>query len=201
MKAVIILCILVSQASVIGYPRISPKDQSVSQTAAGKGERSRVWRAARYRGLTMGKSKVADMLRVLGKPQRSEIFNDATADAEIWYHYDGVWEFSGRLTFHVHKATHMIEFVELVPEALKKEDVIKYFGADYIITRYDFDSCLGDEESAPIFESPRGSIISIEYRQRGIAISVNERGDVNAISYVSKPLGPAESKCNPSKNG
>ena len=72
---------------------------------------------------------------------------------------------------------------------------MKHFGSDYMLTKYDFDKCLGDEESAPVYESANGPLLEIEYRHRGIAISVTENGKVNTISYVSKPIGTAASKC------
>jgi hypothetical protein len=73
--------------------------------------------------------------------------------------------------------------------------VVKHFGPDYILTRYDFDECLGTEESAPMYESPNGSFRSVEYRKRGIAVSITEKGKVNTISYVSRPVGTRKSRC------
>lgn len=83
----------------------------------------------------------------------------------------------------------------MYPKGLSKEDAIKHFGSDYIITRYDFDLCLGNEESAPLFESPTGSVTFVEYRQRGIAIAVDDNSKVDHIRYVSEPIGAASSKC------
>jgi hypothetical protein len=143
----------------------------------------------------MGKSKMAEMRRVLGRPKRSEVFNEDKSYPEVWYHYEGTWEFPGSLTVVVDKITDTIQEVDMYPKALRKEVAIKHFGPDYIITRYDFDLCLGDEESAPLFESPSGSVISIEYRERGIALTVDNEGRVDHISYVSRPIGAATSKC------
>ncbi|HET9712153.1 MAG TPA: hypothetical protein VFP64_09745 [Pyrinomonadaceae bacterium] len=85
--------------------------------------------------------------------------------------------------------------VDIGPKDLTKEEAIKHFGPNYIVTRYDFDSCLGDEESAPVFESPSGTVVFVEYRQRGIAIAVNGQGNVDDIRYVSEPIGAESSKC------
>lgn len=161
---------------------------------------NRQWQAGTYRGLTMGKSKRADVLRVLGEPQRQgtpagQSPNDP--DPEVWYVYKGVAEFLGELTVVIEKRTDVVARVDISPEDLSKEEAIKHFGPDYILTRYDFDQCLGDEESAPIYESPKGSLLVIEYRNRGIGLSVNEGGKVNTISFVSKPLGAPKSKCKP----
>ena len=91
--------------------------------------------------------------------------------------------------------TRTIREVHMLPKHLSKEEAIKHFGLDYVVTRYDFDSCLGDEESAPLFESPTGNVINIEYRQRGIALAVNAYGNIDEISYVSGPIGAASSRC------
>jgi hypothetical protein len=142
----------------------------------------------------MGKSKVADMRRVFGKPARVEKFDDDKSNPEMWYHYNGVSEFPGSLRVIVDK-TRTVRRLDLLPKLLTKEDAIKHFGPDYVITRYDFDDCLGDEEAAPIFESPTGNVITIEYRQRGIAFAVNAYGNIDTISYVSEPIGAETSKC------
>ena len=134
------------------------------------------------------------MRRIFGKPTRIERFDEDKSDPEVWYHYDGMWEFPGTLRVVVDK-TRTIREVNLLPKELSKEDAIKHFGPDYVITRYDFDLCLGDEEAAPLFESPDGNVIKIEYRQRGIAFGVNAYGNIDEISYVSRPIGAVTSKC------
>ena len=156
--------------------------------------KNRTWQRATYRGLTMGKSKMADMLRIFGKPTRVERFDEDKSNPEVWYHYDGVWEFPGTLRFIVDQS-RIIRRVDLLPTQLTKEDAIKHFGPDYIETRYDFDSCLGNEEAAPLFESPTGAVINIEYRQRGVAFALNAYGNIDTISFVSGPVGAESSKC------
>lgn len=155
---------------------------------------NRTWQPATYRGLVMGKAKVADMRRIFGTPTRVERFDQGKSYPEVWYHYDGVWEFPGTLRFIVDKTP--IREVRLLPTHLTKEEAIKRFGPDYMVTRYDFDLCLGDEEAAPLFESPAGNVINIEYRHRGIALAVNAYGDIDTIHYVSEPVGAESSKCN-----
>ena len=197
MNAVILLCIVFSQPVLaITGPRcvLTGIGQSVSKTGVATAESSRTWRAATYKGLTMGKSKVADMRRVLGAPTRIERFNQDKSNPQVWYHYDVKWEFPATLRVIVDK-TRTVREVHLLPNYLTKEEAIKHFGRDYVVTRYDFDSCRGNEEAAPLFESPTGNVLNIEYRQRGIALSVNADGNINEISYVSGPVGAVASKC------
>ena len=179
MKTVIVLCALLLQLT----------------TGA---QNNREWRAGTYSGLTAGKSTRADVLRVLGEPKRLDtpVGQDTKdPDPEIWYVYESGGEFPGDLTVVLDKRSNTMLRIDLHPESLSREDAVKHFGPDYILTRYDFDDCLGDEESAPLYESPNGSLLSIEYRQRGIAVSVSDSGKVKTISYVSKPLGAPKSKC------
>jgi hypothetical protein len=198
MNKSIVFCVIFSQSLlVIGCPRLGSKGngQSASKTAVAKIENSRTWHAATYRGLTMGRSNVAEMRRVFGVPKRSEVFNRGKSSPEVWYYYDGIWEFPGTLRVIVDKTRNTVQAVDIHPKDLRKEQAIKHFGSDYLVTQYDFDLCLGDEESAPLFESPNGAVIFIEYRERGIAIAVDSHGKVNEISYVSEPIGAASSKC------
>lgn len=198
MKEAVVFCVLLSQSlGAMSCTGVSSKEntQPTASPTAGRIDVSRVWHPATYRGLKIGRSKVAEMRRVLGRPTLSEVFDENKSNPEVWYHYEGIAEFPGRVTVVVDKNTGTIQAVDIHPKTLRKEDAIKHFGPDYVITRYDFDSCLGDEESAPLFESPAGAVISIEYRKRGIAVAVDEGGRVNTISYVSEPIGAASSKC------
>lgn len=94
------------------------------------------------------------------------------------------------------KRTGVIVSVYLSPEQLSRDEAIRHFGNDYVETRYDFDSCLGNEESGPMYESPNGQIRFIEYRSRGIAIGLDDDlSRVREIGYLSGPMGAATSKC------
>jgi hypothetical protein len=197
MNAAILFCIILSQ-SLFAYSchRFAPKDTGQSAaTASLKTDVKRVWRSANYRGLTMGRSFEDEMLRIFGTPTKSELFNEGTSNPEVWHHYEGSLDFPGTLRVVVDKATNIVQAVDLHPKDLKKEEAIKHFGPDYIVTKYDFDSCLGDEESAPLFESAKGAVVFIEYRQRGIALALNGQGKVDEIRYVGEPIGTESSKC------
>jgi hypothetical protein len=150
--------------------------------------------------LTAGKSTKADAVRVLGEPKRVDIPPDQTPNdrhPEVWYVYDNGGEFPGELTVVIDKRSNVIMTIELNPESLSKQEAVKHFGPDYVLTRYDFDECFGNEESAPVYESANGGLLEIEYRNRGIALSVTEDGRVNSVSYMSKPIGTRESRCIP----
>jgi hypothetical protein len=97
----------------------------------------------------VGTSSHADMYRVFGKAKRRDDFKE---DHEAWYIYDGVGELPGELTVMVDTLSKKIIGMYLTPDDLSKEEAIKHFGPNYIVTNYDF--CTSeDEESAPIYES------------------------------------------------
>lgn len=159
---------------------------------------SRQWRAATFRGITVGKSRSADMLRVFGKPrwsraQREE--EDEDSRPEIWNNYEGIGEFPGQANIIVDKRTGIVTRIDFFPKKLTKQQAIAHFGPDYVITRYDFEPCSDDEESEPIYESPNGPLVSIEYRSRGIAIAIGHGDLVTKINYVSGPIGTPQSRC------
>jgi hypothetical protein len=206
MKTILVFCIFLVQ-SVLALQYASPSQQQQKQRklhADANRLKSRAdWRPGAYRGLKMGKSSRADVLRVLGEPKRVDTPADQPPNdlhSEVWYVYDGGGEFPGELTVVIDKRTDVLLGIDLSPDNLAKEDAVKHFGPDYILTRYDFDECLGNEESAPLYESPNGSLLEVEYRQRGIAISLDDDGKVNTISYVSKPIGSQQSRCHPNRH-
>ena len=201
MKKVTIFCVLLSYSlSVVGCHSLGSQKtkHEVQQTAAQSEQRSREWRAATYRGLAIGKSTRDDMLHVFGQPQWSRPPGDqikGDPNPEVWNEYESRGEFPGKLLVVLDEHSGVILAIDLYPENLTKEDAIKYFGDDYITTRYDFDMCLGNDESGPVYESPNGSILYIEYRERGIALGIDYQGKVDQIQYVSKPIGAPSSKC------
>ena len=202
MKAIFVLCTLLIELFALQCASSSRQHQRQRQqeTGAITVQNQREWRAGTYLGLTAGKSTRADVLRVLGQPKRLDSPADQTPEEpnpEVWYVYDNGGEFTGELTVVMDKRTDVVLGINLNPDSLSKEEIVKHFGPDYILTRYNFDECLGNEESAPLYESANGPLLEVEYRHRGIAISLNKDGKVNTISYVSKPIGTRESRCNP----
>ncbi|HMG76489.1 MAG TPA: hypothetical protein VK582_23640 [Pyrinomonadaceae bacterium] len=159
----------------------------------------RQWRPATYRGVTVGKSKIADMLRAWGKPKWSRTSRrEADEESQVtWTNYERVGEFPGPTTVVSDTKTGVVTRINFYPDRLTKEQAVAHFGSSYIITRYAFDYCLDEEDSEPLYESPTGPVVSLEYRARGIAISIGYKDLVTKISYVGGPIGSTKSRCNP----
>ena len=120
---------------------------------------------------------------------------DEASNQVTWTNYERAGEFPGPTTVVSNTHSGVITRINFYPERLTKEQAIAHFGPGYIITRYAFDSCLDEEDEEPIYESPNGPLVSVEYRSRGIAISVGYKDLVTKISYVSGPIGSAYSRC------
>lgn len=154
------------------------------------------WHAATFRGITIGKSKRADMVRLLGQPKWSRTTpGEGDEHGTTWNNYVRVGEFPGPTNVASDSVTGIITRVDFYPQKLSKAEAIKHFGPRYVITRYAFDPCPGDEDEESIYESPTGPLVSVEYRARGIAISVGYKEMVTKISYVGGPIGSAKAKC------
>src|SRR2546428_6034956 len=161
------------------------------------GQVARQWRPSTYRGITVGKSKLVNMLRSWGQPKWSRNSKRDEDQRQVtWTNYEKVGEFPGPTTVVSDTRTGVITRINFYPDRLTKEQAIAHFGKGYIVTRYAFDSCLDEEDSEPIYESPNGPLISVEYRARGIAISIGYNDLVTKISYVSGPIGTVKSRCN-----
>jgi hypothetical protein len=203
MKVVILLCALLTlPINLSGCRSLEAQElQPGTQPAVKKPRQSLEWHAATYRGLTVGMAKRTDVLRIFGQPKRRDTPADQMDDEpnpEEWYVYDVGSEFPGDMTVVMDKHSGTVLRIDLSPHNLPIKEAIKHFGNDYITTRYDFDQCLGNEESAPLFETPNGQFIVIEYRERGIAVGLDNSGTVGGINYVSKPIGTPYSLCNQS---
>lgn len=193
MRNIIVILLLSVSTELMEYQRFTSCCSCKEETQS-KGD----WQSAKFRGLTMGRSTRADLLRVLGKPDSTDTPADQARDdpnPEIWYMYKKGWDFPSTVVAVLDARTNVIQAIYLHPLNLTKNMALKYYGNDYQITRYDFDVCLGTEESAPLYESPNGAVNLIEYRKLGIALAVGPKDRIDTIYYVHKPLGAASSKC------
>lgn len=186
---------IVYESKPLGSPESKCKD-SVKNS-----QDKKEWQPATYKGLIMGTSTRDDMLRILGEPkdfsEYKELEKNSEPNAEIEYFYDNAGEFSGDLIIGVNNSSKKIMWIRLRPQKLSKEEAISHFGNDYIITRYDFDDCIDNMEGSPIFESPDGQVVLIEYRKRGIffGLKLKNEDQVDEVSYISKPPGSPSSRC------
>lgn len=163
-------------------------------------DKKRGWRPATYRGLTIGKSTRADMLRILGKPLSSGPSADQDPPKPIiWNDYGMIkGELPGRLAVEVDSRNDRIVSISIAPEQVSKEDAIRYFGKEYLLMGYEFcPSQSLDADVGLVYEDPKSSSIDyLEYRSRGIAIHLDYQGNVNAIYYFDEPIGLAsKSEC------
>ena len=171
----------------------------LSQVPAGRQSApnaNRRWRAATFRGMTVGKSKRADMLLLLGEPKWSRNTpGEGEEHGTTWNHYERIGEFPGLTNVANDSRTGTITRIEFYPDRLSKAQAIAHFGRGYVVTRYAFDPCFKDEESESIYESPNGLLVKVEYRRRGIAVSIGDKDLVTKISYVDEPIGSVKSRC------
>lgn len=197
MKNMFILCVLLGYflTTTECHSTATQKQQEVKQSVVASEQRNREWQAASHRGLKVGASTRADMLSVLGAPKSEEAYDEGAPTAGKLYYYAVGDEIPGEIVVAIDGNSGAIRNIELRPTDLSKNQIIKLLGDGYRVTRYDFDDCLGDGESSPLYESPTGPVTRIEYRARGIAIAVGESDKVKFISYVSEPVGALSSKC------
>ncbi|NOT60934.1 MAG: hypothetical protein HOP19_12015 [Acidobacteria bacterium] len=156
------------------------------------------WKAAHYRGVIVGKSFIAEALKLFGKPYSVSLEADHDVDdpdTPLLYQYQQGGDFQGSLDFVVDKRSKRILEIRVTPDHLTKERAITHFGRDYIQRRYSFCPDV-DDTAAPIYEDPTGDVIQIEYPHKGIILSVNGENEVTNIAYVSTNLAlGSESKC------
>ena len=153
------------------------------------------WRPASFHGLVMGRSRRVDMLRLLGRPKWTRSHNNGEREAkQSFNNYGGIGEFPGNATVVI-DARGLVSRVEFYPAKLSRNEAIAHFGTDYVVTRYAFDLCEKDEDAESLYESSNGPITFVEYRGRGIAISLGVNDMVTKISYVSEPIGHLKARC------
>jgi len=184
-----------------------------SQAAAVKTDAGK-WGAGNFRGLIIGKSTRADVLRRFGKPRWSQTKpedkeekereeKERTGDRDrgehrvTWSSYESIGELPGITNIATDTRTGVIIRIDFFPERLTRDEAIARFGPNYIVTRYELDRCGRDEDRESLYESPNGSLLTLEYRPRGVALVIQSNDLVSTIRYVNAPLGSLRSKCQP----
>src|SRR5829696_4479911 len=147
-----------------------------------------IWNPATYNKITVGTSNQFDVVRAFGKPVREDFAGPQDGN-EVWYIYDKGGQFPGQFTVIVEKESGIVTAMILNPMDLTRKDVIEKLGNDYVTTRYDFCPGFDEAEAAPVFQAPNGSATYVEYRSRGIAVLVDEGGEVYDIRYLKRPVG------------
>jgi hypothetical protein len=153
------------------------------------------WKAGTYRGITIGKSTAIELLQKWGTPKWSGHWewDNPTDPKFLLYDYDAQEGLRGKIRVEAETKTGKVTSIEISPDELFLNEATELFGKDFIDTRYKFCECdLGD--GAPIYESPDGNLRHIEYRSRGIAMSVNYEERITSIEFVDKPIGFKSSK-------
>ena len=105
-------------------------------------------------------------MRILGQPKSVDRSTDQRLEAEdidVWYVYENCGDFLGSLTLVMDERTDVVLRIDITPDNLTRAEAIKHFGSDFIVTRYAFDDCLGNEESGPIYEDATGPLLNVEY--------------------------------------
>lgn len=152
---------------------------------------SESWEAAKYRGLTVGRSKRAEMVRLLGKPLRVEQPTEVPLSVAMRMRIS-VYHVSdpapGTLAVATDEKSTIVGIVFRPDGLLTFERLNEILRAPFRKTRYDFD-CSDDSGSGTLHVSPTGEIELIEYPSLGIAVKVDQAGSVDEITYLSKPPG------------
>lgn len=151
----------------------------------------REWKPAVYQGLTMGVSTKDDVISALGKPRAVGREQDTGIPTLTYEVSEPV---RGTLVVYLKKG--LVDGMTLVPKKqLSKSDVQKLFGPSPLRVRYAPADCLTEGGSAPIYESPDGSIEHLEYRSQGTAVVLHDNV-IQAIAFVKGAFGPSRSPCN-----
>ena len=151
---------------------------------------TKTWVPGVYHGLVMGKSTRNDVRRVLGKPEWEGNESDTGVPIISYTASDLV---PGTLVVYLRRG--ILAGMTLYPKGtVTGKDIVRMFGSDYVIGRYEADNCFDDSGAAPIYESATGSIKYMEYRKRGLVISFY-RDEVDGIMFVERLSVPARSRC------
>jgi hypothetical protein len=153
----------------------------------------KAWIPAKYHGIVVGRSSVHEVIKILGRPKSFDREQDTGIPTVS---YDVADPVEGDLAIYLDH--DKVSGMTLYPkQQLPAKEAIRIFGPAFLNVRYERDDCLDNGGAAPIYESSTGSIMHIEYRERGLALILSDKNNnnVEAIAFVAKPFGPSHSRC------
>lgn len=159
----------------------------------------KAWKPALVEGLRVGEATREEVLAQFGSPDRIESYSaEQTGGHPIeWLIYDRtiVPRFPGYATVWIDGQTGRLTTVTITPRELSRGRLLEELGADFQMMRYNFCEELGDGDSAPIYEDPSGGLEYMEFRELGISVQFDWRGDVQQMTFLSKPSAISKEKC------
>lgn len=185
-------CAMVAGVNAGGQDPVDGKARSTPAKA------TRKWSAAVYRGLVMGKSSRADVVKVLGTPVWTGVEEGTGTPMMVFNVSEPV---AGRLSVLLDH--DIVAEIRVSPkETTSKSDIIKVLGPGSITVHYALADCKSEGGSAPIYEDANGIFESVEYRTRGIVVNILPDGTVGEISFVfvKGPRGSVHSPCPAGQN-
>jgi hypothetical protein len=149
------------------------------------------WHVPTYKGLTLGKSRKADVVWRFGRPDRisrPEDEYDNPVKSFIVYIYENVGGFDGRTEISMKTRNGVITDISLVPNyerPLPLADVLKKYRSDYIERSVGLGPCPTPKEIRnykpdPIDERPAFLV----YPRKGVIVMVGENKSINYIDYA-----------------
>ncbi len=96
------------------------------------------FRPATFRGLTIGKAKIADVMKQLGPPVQR--WDDKRGT--VWMYYKDIGPVSGKVEITVNKKTQFVDYVAVYPDNVTLDAAKELFGSGYRTIRSAFDTCL-----------------------------------------------------------
>ena len=138
----------------------------------------------------MGQSTTKEVIAELGKP--TYVGREEDTEVPMWT-YEVQEPLPGFLYLYIRNGR--LSGIGLgLASPVETSVIVRLFGSGYRLVHYDFDDCLGQGGTAPVFRSPNGPLEEIEFPQLGVSASIHN-GKVQEISYVGHPAGPAHSRC------
>ncbi|HVJ06306.1 MAG TPA: hypothetical protein VM578_11595 [Candidatus Saccharimonadales bacterium] len=141
------------------------------------------WKAAKFRGLELGRAHRDDVTRVLGAPDAA---NHVHGGDELIYRGRG--EHKGDLTVRLDRLGVVTEIQEAFPVSIPRTQIYKELGKDAMTAHFSKAKCAGDA----LYRNARGAIELTLFPEHGIALWPDQYGyDFAAILYLAKTPGLA----------
>ena len=149
---------------------------------------SQNWGQATFKGLVVGKSTSADVIREFGKPKWKggvqELVVPSDKDGELQYQYSAPSDVNGDVYVYFRRRTGVVSAILFYPKSMTRADAIAQFGSDFEESNEKLGPCPTAQERKAVEQYHIDYGPLLVYRKLGLYVDIKKDGSAFLVSYV-----------------
>ncbi len=150
------------------------------------------WVPSTINGITLGKSKYDDLIKLWGKPLFERDFAsqdeelDPDLETELAYRNVEIDNLKPSIGVVIENKSHLVKVISLFFDEMTKDEAIRKYGSDYYLVTSQDSDCIDKSQKKEKDIGKFSYPISLVYPQKGMSISIRNDNTVMMVNYTDK---------------